>query len=76
MHQMKQKDGTITNDWQQKLDVCSDFYQELYSSKSIETKPKIVSPDQSVLRHITVRQMERAINEMKNNKAPGTDDII
>ena len=75
VHQMKQKDSTITNDRQEILDICSDFYQELYSSKSNETKPKIVSPDQSALPHITVREVEVAINEMKDNKAPGTDDI-
>ena len=75
---MKQKDDTITNDRQEILNVCSDFYlQELYSSKSNETKPKIVSPDQSALGlpHITVREVEVAKSEMKDNKAPGTDDI-
>ena len=75
MHQMKQKDGTITNDRQEILDVCSDFYQELYSSKSNENKPKIVSPDQSALPEITEREVEAATKEMKDNKAPGTDDI-
>ena len=74
MHQMKQKDGTITNDRQEILDVCSDFYQELYSSKSNENKPKIVSPDQSALPEITEREVEAATKEMKD-KAPGTDDI-
>ena len=72
---MKQKDGTITNDRQEILDVCSDFYQELYSSKSNENKPKIVSPDQSALPEITEREVEAATKEMKDNKAPGTDDI-
>ena len=60
---------------QEILDVCSDFYQELYSSKSNENKPKIVSPDQSALPEITEREVEAATKEMKDNKAPGTDDI-
>ena len=72
---MKQKDGIITNDRQEILDVCSDFYQELFSSKSNENKPKIVSPDQSALPEITEREIEAATKEMKDNKAPGTDDI-
>ena len=31
---MKQKDGTITNNRQEILDVCANFYQDLYSSKT------------------------------------------
>ena len=75
MHQMKQKDGNITNDRQEILNVCADFYQELYSSKSSESKPNIISPDQSAIPQVTVREVEVAIKEMKDNKAPGTDDI-
>ena len=72
---MKQKDGNITNDRQEILNVCADFYQELYSSKSNESKPNIISPDQSAISQVTVREVEVAIKEMKDNKAPGTDDI-
>ena len=72
---MKQKDGTITNDRQEILDVCSDFYQNSIVQKQLELKPKIVSPDQSALPEITEREVEAATKEMKDNKAPGTDDI-
>ena len=72
---MKQKDGNITNDRQEILNVCADFYKELYSSKSSESKPNIISPDQSAIPQVTVREVEMAIKEMKDNKAPGTDDI-
>ena len=72
---MKQKDGNITNDRLEILNVCADFYQELYSSKSSESKPNIISPHQSAIPQVTVREVEVAIKEMKDNKAPGTDDI-
>ena len=75
MHQMKQKDGNITNDRQEILNVCADLYQELYSSKSNESKSNVISPDQSAIPQVTVREVEVAIKEMKDNKAPGTDDI-
>ena len=75
MHQMKQKDSNITNDKQEILNVCADFYQELYSSKSNKSKPNIISPDQSTIPQVTVREVEVAIKEMKDNKAPGTDEI-
>ena len=41
---MKQKDGNITNDRQEILNVCADFYQELYRSKTNESKPDMISP--------------------------------
>ena len=72
---MKQKNGNITNNRQEILNVRADFYQELYSSKSSESEPDIISPDQSAIPQVTVREVEVAIKEMKDNKAPGTDDI-
>ncbi|XP_072048745.1 uncharacterized protein [Amphiura filiformis] len=75
MHQMRQKDGILTNDRQEILNVCADFYQDLYSSKSNEAKPNTISPDISAIPSITQKEVEMAVKEMKDSKAPGTDDI-
>ena len=48
--------------------ICINFYQELYSSKN-ESKPGCNSPDQSAIPKITVREVEVAIKEIKDNKA-------
>ena len=47
----------------------------MYRSRSNKSKPNIISPDQSAIPQVTVREVEVAITEMKDNKAPGTDDI-
>lgn len=79
MHQMKQKDGTITSDRTEILKVCSDFYQDLYKSKSKkdpkEDKAKMKSTDQTSIPSITQQEVELALKQMKDSKAPGTDEI-
>ncbi|XP_072046971.1 uncharacterized protein [Amphiura filiformis] len=72
---MRQTDGVLTNDRQEILDVCADFYQDLYSSKSNEAKPNTISPDISAIPSITQKEVEMAVKEMKDSKAPGTDEI-
>ena len=64
---MKQNDGTVTNDRQDILDICADFYQELYSSKNSKGKVHIVFTYQSALLPLTVREVESAINNMKDD---------
>lgn len=75
--QMKQKDGTITTDREEILTVCAEFYQDLYSSKKEQDKTDMCtkSTDQTDLPNITVKEVELAVKQMKENKAPGTDDI-
>ncbi|XP_072048312.1 uncharacterized protein [Amphiura filiformis] len=73
MHQMRQTDGVLTNDRQEILNVCADFYKDLYSSKSNEAKPNTISPDISAIPSITQKEVD--VKEMKDSKAPGTDDI-
>ena len=72
---MKHKDGTLINSRQEILDICSDFYQDLYSSKSNDTTSIDKSPDLSELPCITEREVEAAIKDMKDNKSPGIDNI-
>ena len=73
---MRQKDGNITADREEILDVCTEFYQILYSSKKEGgKKASIKSVDDTELPSITVRDVEVAVKQMKDNKAPGNDDL-
>ena len=73
---MRQKDGNITADREEILDVCTEFYQILYSSKKEGgKKTSIKSVDDTELPSITVRDVEVAVKQMKDNKAPGNDDL-
>ena len=60
---MKQKDGNITTDRAGILDVCAEFYQDLYSSRSKQDNEdtNIKSTDQSDLPSITEREVELAV---------------
>ena len=57
------------------LNVCAEFYQELYSSRSNQVKENFLSPDQMDIPTITVEEIELAVKQMKKNKAPGLDEI-
>lgn len=73
--QLKHKDGSLASDRSEILGICSDFYQELYSS----TKPtgeKVESKTNGTeLPPILPTEVEEAIRQMKENKAPGPDEI-
>ncbi|XP_072051533.1 uncharacterized protein [Amphiura filiformis] len=76
--QMRQKNGSITTDREEILNVCTEFYQDLYSSKTDEnsgTRVPTKSTDDTEVPNITVREVEKAVTQMKNNKAPGPDDV-
>lgn len=66
----------MTSNREEVLKVCSDFYQDLYSSK-IDTQraERIISPENLDLPYITHREVEEALNEMKKSKAPGIDEL-
>ncbi|XP_072048653.1 uncharacterized protein [Amphiura filiformis] len=73
--QMKDKNGIPTSSREEILNICAEFYQDLYSSHSNQSKPNFLSPDQTDIPNVTVREVETAVKQMKDNKAPGTDDI-
>ena len=75
IRQMKKKDGTSTTNRGEVLNVCAEFYQELYSSRSNQVKENFLSPDQMDIPTITVEEIELAVKQMKKNKAPGLDEI-
>ena len=72
---MKTKDGTTTSKREEILNICAEFYQELYSSNSKHDKLEFKSPDQTDILNITIDEIEFAVKQMKSNKAPGPDDV-
>ena len=57
INQMRHKDGNITTDREEILDVCAEFYQDLYSSKKEGgKKPSIKSVDDAELPSIIIRE--------------------
>ncbi len=77
INQMRKKDGNLTTDRKEILNICADFYQDLYNSTKTESKMEIKnkSVDETELPTITAREVETAIKQMKENKAPGLDDL-
>ena len=70
--QMRRKDGTTVRE--EILDVCAEFYQDLYSSKQEGGKePSIKSVDDAELPNKAIRGVEMPVTQMKDNKAPGND---
>ena len=71
IQKLRKEDGTLTSNREEVLKICSDFYQDLYSSRadSNSQEEKNTSPDTSEIPHIPHRVVEIAIKEMKKNKA-------
>ena len=64
--QMRRKDGTTVRE--EILDVCAEFYQDLYSSKKEGGKePSIKSVDDAELPNKAIREVEMAMTQMKDN---------
>ncbi len=78
--------GAITEDQRKTADFCSSFYKELYSSKFSPTAAENFLNSLSVKmisevdrehcdRPISPQEVQRAINQLKNNKSPGSDGL-
>ena len=75
MSKLRKPDGTITSKRSELLDICADFYQDLYNSSTQQSEHKIISPRNPDIPPILKREVEEALNDMKDNKAPGNDEL-
>ena len=76
MSKLKQKDGNLTSERSERLEICADFYQELYGSTKKQQKDHIdISSRNSNIPPILQREVEENVNSMKDSKAPGNDEI-
>ena len=80
---LKKRNGETTTNREELLKIVEEFYTELYrSSKELEKEPKetkrnggVLNQGSEELLEITIQEIELSLKEMKNNKAPGQDQI-
>ena len=66
---MRRTDGNITTDGKEILDVCAEFYKDLYSSKKEGgKKASIKSIDDTEIPSTILSEIEMALTQMKHNK--------
>jgi hypothetical protein len=73
MTAIKAKDGKVIADRREIVEQCAQFYRDLYSS-SME-RPSISPTVGECIPDILTREVQHAMQQMKNNKAPGEDEI-
>ena len=74
---MKNEENEVKTDRNEILKVCACFYTQLYSSTLQDQHPslKITNPDSSEVPPIITSEVMKSTKEMKNNKAPGIDNL-
>ena len=74
---MKNEENKTQTDRNEILKICTRFYTELYSSTPQDQHPslKIANPDSSEDPSIMTSEVKKTLKEMKNNKAPGIDNL-
>ena len=69
---LKEEDGTITTNRERILERCAEFYENLYK----EAVQNIIRSNAEEVPPVLDSEIEKAMKEMKNNKAPGEDQIV
>jgi len=79
---LKDKDGVLQTDQNKLLEITREFYKDLYASirskpstGGTATRPVIMNVGSEEMPDITMDEVQTALDEMKNGKAPGEDDI-
>ena len=71
---IRNKDGSITTDRDKIVERCAEFYRELYSSTT--NRPTIQTPAEDSVPEVLCAEVQHAVKQMKNNKAPGDDGVV
>ena len=69
---LKEEDGSITTNRERIVERCAEFYQKLYE----DTVQNITKMEAEDVPSILTYEVEKALSEMKSNKAPGEDQIV
>ena len=73
---MLKENGETTNEREEILSICSDFYKKLYA-KIVEKPQDLVekNPEQEKVPKFTDKEIENTLKSLKKGKAPGIDNI-
>ena len=71
---IRNKDGSITTDRDKIVERCAEFYRELYSSTA--DRPTIQTSAEDSVPEVLSAEVQHAVKQMKNNKAPGDDGVV
>ena len=69
---LKEEDGTITTNRERILERCAEFYESLYKDAAQNIMPMEAEEVPSILDS----EIEYAMKKMKNQKAPGEDQVV
>ena len=73
---IKTKDGSVTTNRDSIVERCAEFYKELYSSTADRPNIPPTTGTDDPIPEILSWEVQYAITQMKNNKAPGDDEIV
>ena len=73
MTAIKAKDGKIVTDRKEIVEQCAQFYRDLYINS--KERPSGTPIRGECIPDILAREVQHAVQQMKNNKAPGEDKI-
>jgi hypothetical protein len=68
------EDGSIITDRDGIVERCAEYYRKLYSSTA-DRPDQTNSPDGEPIPDVLSSEVEKAVNQMKRNKAPGENGI-
>ena len=73
---MLKENGETTNEREEIISICSDFYKELYA-KTVEKPQDLVgkSPEHEKVPKFTDKEIKNTLKSLKKGKAP-TSDIL
>ena len=69
---LKEEDGSTTTNRGRILERCAEFYKKLYE----DTLQNIANIETEEVLSILTSEVERALSQIKNSKAPGEDQIV
>jgi len=79
---LRDRAGVIQTDQNKILDIAQEFYKDLFRSirpkppaEATQAKPVIMNVGSEEMPDITIDEVQASLNEMKNKKAPGEDNI-
>ena len=72
---MKNKNGNIIKNREEIMEICAEYYQDLYNTVSPNENPRRNRTNREEVPPILEKEVENVIKNIKKGKAPGTDNI-